>query len=194
MPETQHYFICALPRSRTTWLANLLTVGRSFCCHDAFAEYPNADDLSAFLRRKDYSFVGDSDSGLMFIAQDMVRKFPKARWVFIQRDPKEAAESYWRYFKDNPYPGTHGLTQERVEEMYESLNRRLIQAQRAVHHRCHEVFRFNELDDVSTVRDLYEWCCPNMFFDEERCGMLQQFQVNIIPHKVTIHPSLKEVR
>jgi hypothetical protein len=98
-PVSQKFFITGLPRSRTAWLANLLSYGdKSFCFHEAVRR---ATDLEAQFKLYDsvtHDLVGDSSCGLLLNWQEVSARYPDARWVIIRRDPQQVLESSRRAF------------------------------------------------------------------------------------------------
>lgn len=93
------FFITGLPRSRTAWMANLLSYGdTSFCFHEAVRR---ATDLSAQFNLYEslpHEFVGDSSCGLLLNWREISAQYPDARWVIIRRDPQAVLESCRRAF------------------------------------------------------------------------------------------------
>lgn len=79
----KHFFIVGLPRSRTAWMANWFTYGDSFCFHDGLAGISSKEDYAAKLQSKNASYVGDSDSGLVFL--DLKYLYPDSPVVVIHR-------------------------------------------------------------------------------------------------------------
>jgi hypothetical protein len=103
MSEFRPFFIVGLPRSRTAWLANLLTVpGQSFCWHEGEAGHGNLDQLVAKMKRRPESRVGNASSAIACYGDDVYRLLPEARYIIIERDPdsakqalKETADECW---------------------------------------------------------------------------------------------------
>ena len=172
------FFITGLPRSRTAWLANLLTHGRSFCLHDGTLR--GLPELIATMKTlgDSHAVVGDADSGLLFYVEELKQLFPKARWVFVKREPVAAQMSYKRHFNGrDPYllPGTD------LVPLFRKLADQYAQARNMVHHL--EV-PFERLDDVETVKAVWDWCLPHDPFDAVRAEQLLRLRVNIIPERV----------
>lgn len=83
------FFICALPRSRTAWLANLLTYGDSFCFHEPAVGLDSFSDLRGLFESTGRPVVGSSDCGNAWIVDGLAREFPDSRFVVVRR-PLEA--------------------------------------------------------------------------------------------------------
>lgn len=174
------FFITGLPRTRTAWLANLLTYGNSFCLHDGLMQGGLAG-LVAMLRTlgQSRSFVGDADSGLTFHAAELVQLFPDARWLFIRRDPAKAEASYKKHFDGrDPYvsPGAS------VSALFERLVKQCDHA-RTVVPKFAEI-EFDTLNQPEALRRAWAWCVPGEPFCEERSAMLEPLQMNVMPEKV----------
>lgn len=83
------FFITGLPRTRTSWLANLFSDGRSFCHHDLFGLVGSVAEF----KRKLQPANGDSDSAAMLYYDALKKLFPEARWLLVLREPQEAIDS-----------------------------------------------------------------------------------------------------
>lgn len=86
------FIIVALPRSGTTWAANWLTTGESYCVHDPMWE-THYDDLDRTVRRKagDRPLAGISCTGLWRWAE-WINAHP-ARKLVLRRDTAEIDKS-----------------------------------------------------------------------------------------------------
>lgn len=79
----KHFFIAALPRSRTKWLSNFLTYGGAFCCHEG--EY--------FDQASGYTYLGDANT--TFCLYGVPCEGPI---VVIRRNKNDVIESLIRIF------------------------------------------------------------------------------------------------
>jgi hypothetical protein len=178
-----HFFITGLPRSRTCWLANLLTYGPAFCHHDALKAGCDVPTLVQTLAATpgDHRFLGDADSGLTFLAAELKQQFPAAKWVFIRHDAKQAEASYRRHFAAcDPYlsPGAD------VTQIFAVLERQYTIAQQAVGSFLE--MEFEELNNPAMVENVWRWCVPGEPFHRARGAMLQTFEMNIIPERIAV--------
>ena len=73
------FMIVALPRSRTTWLANFLTTDKTFCFHDPLAEMSSYRELFA-LKTDRITGIADTGIGYFDLAEFHCPK------VIIERD------------------------------------------------------------------------------------------------------------
>jgi hypothetical protein len=87
------YFIIALPRSGTAWLANFLTWGDSFCYHEGVYEQDDFSEYTAMLEGNPAKHVGDCDTGLTLLLPWLYKTYPNAKYVFIQRDIEDIKRS-----------------------------------------------------------------------------------------------------
>ena len=86
------FFICALPRSRTAWLANLLTYGDSFCFHEPAVGLDSFSDLRGLFESTGRPVVGSSDCGNAWIVDGLAREFPDCRFVVVHRPLEEVRQ------------------------------------------------------------------------------------------------------
>lgn len=85
-----NFFIHALPRSRTTWLARALTDGPAVCLHDALSLCWHVADLATLANA---AILGNADTGSALWIDALMRAFPDARHVVIRRDPDEVCHA-----------------------------------------------------------------------------------------------------
>ena len=89
-----HFFIFGRPRSRTAWLANFLTYGETFCSHEGMADCSGSlIELERRMAELPARIVGNADTGLIHIAQDVISHFPKAKLIVLTEN-----EFSWRMF------------------------------------------------------------------------------------------------
>lgn len=86
------FFICALPRSRTAWLANFLTFGDSFCFHEPAVGITSFPYLRRLFESTGRQVVGSSDCGNAWIADGLAREFPDCRFVVVHRPLEEVRQ------------------------------------------------------------------------------------------------------
>ena len=181
------FFITGLPRSRTAWLANFFTTQTAFCLHDACKDGWTAEHIRSEFDTlaRHYKQVGDADSGLMLIADELVKLYPAARWVFIRNTPERAARSYRNYFTPgNEYPGVSGEAD--IEELMLRAAERYEQALLAVPEKQRIELPVDYLDDPALMHVLWHWVVPHLRWNTERWRMLNTFRLNIIPQKITV--------
>jgi len=183
-----NYFITGLPRSRTSWLANLLTYGRSFCLHDAVgpgtAALEVVNRLTALALETGCDCVGDSDSGLPFLADELNRLLPSARWVFVHRDAAAAEASFINYFAGRAYRGGSVIRAEAVPMAFDRAQSALAEALRLIPASRRLDVPYEGLENRVWVRAIWEWCVPNEPFNGARWEQLHTMQVNPIPEKI----------
>lgn len=154
------FFITALPRSGTTFLANFFTHGGVFCWHEATCGAPDMETFRARMSLRDYYMVGNSDSGLGRFHAQVRDAFPDAHWIGIDREPTQVAASLFNSFG---WPGNEGFN-EMVEQHREALKG------------CDLVIPFDHLFLTETLRDLWQ-NVTNLTHDERRAAMLVEMRV-----------------
>lgn len=169
--QLKTFFIASLPRTRTAWLANLLTYERSFCFHEVLklARTPKAIRVLFEGTRKDY--VGDSDSGLPFFIDELMTEFPRSRLVVVERDPELVVRSLERVFS-----GTGANFREVVEKTTAAIARMKARYETLT-------VGFEELSDPKVCQKIWDYCVPGLPFDGTRWQMLNVLTVEIHPQK-----------
>ena len=89
------FFIIALPRSRTAWLANFLTNDESFCFHYGIWKY-GVDGIRAKMLALPAKTIGSSDTAAMFYMDKIISVFPGAKIIAIDRNIDDIISSLRR--------------------------------------------------------------------------------------------------
>lgn len=87
------FFIISLPRSGTAWLANFLTWGDSFCYHEALFGCRHLSDLDKSFSRPGTQVVGNADTSAALLLPALLKRYPKAKFIFVIRHMQEVADS-----------------------------------------------------------------------------------------------------
>lgn len=176
----KHFFITGLPRSRTAWLANLLSTGQAICDHDALKAGFTIDVLERRFHELAVSdpfitAVGDADSGLVFISDLVRQRWPDAPWLLVKRDTKAAEASFETAFAYcNPYGPLMPDTFERCQNAYNATK---------VSTNCLEV-SFEQLERPACWSAIFEHLLPGYGFNAERAALLNTLKVEVIPEKI----------
>jgi len=186
MKQAEPYFITGLPRSKTAWLANLLTTGPSFCHHDAVRLGVSVAALKKLFASTEYQYIGNSDSGMTALPYDSTEAFPESKWVFIRRDPIASALSYQKHFTKEPYRFVKQFTDEEAMDLTEHLDKILDVMQNLLPQHRKMIVRFDDLEKEQTVKAIWEYVLPHMPWQHQRWHMLNTFRVNIIGPKVAL--------
>ena len=113
------YMIIGMPRSRTTWLANLFTTGDCICIHDPLDRYGLAELDSIMPGR----YVGISDTSLYLAGPKLLNSYP-CRKVIIHRDKSDIEKSLGMDVLENGICNIEGLhvdfndIDSRIEEIW----------------------------------------------------------------------------
>lgn len=88
------FLVTGIPRSRTAWLANLLTYDGLYCQHDALRKKPEAEWPDLFrVHGVEASGIADSAAAVMYQACDRRRLFEDTRLILVWRNQDDCAES-----------------------------------------------------------------------------------------------------
>ncbi|HZQ45563.1 MAG TPA: sulfotransferase [Verrucomicrobiae bacterium] len=187
--EKNPFFIISLPRSRTAWLANLLTYGDySFCHHEATRYCQTLEELNDLMDGDEWH-QGNSDSCLVTWGVDNILKmWPSARFVFIYRDSVECNRSYKAAFPEivSRCPNTERVLIELMLQMKELRNK--LEPERVL------AVSYPQLEQTKYIREIWEFCLPGLPFPVQRVNMLQQMRVDTIFQKMmqNVHPKLQK--
>lgn len=173
------FFIVGLPRSRTAWLANLLTYGDCFCFHEAINRVSGTQQLPALFEQAGRTIVGDSDSGVPLMFPEIDLLFPDANYLFVHRDFNEALASTQKFLSEVS-PQIILSMFEKLEACLRDMELRLPRARRMS-------IGFRALDSFGVLDALNRFCTGRNFTTaaaRDRVRMLTTFRINIISEKV----------
>lgn len=163
------FFVTGLPRSRTAWLAALLTTDRSLCLHD-----PEKGTILNTLATSIHEpwRVGAGGPELVGEYGAISKLYPAAPWVVIVR-PQEAALAAFRATMARN--GDLGKCSEK--ELREFWKDRVHNLALITRHAHVLVFGMNDLDDEKTVRLIWKHLLPEIEFQAHRWNVLKAMNV-----------------
>lgn len=170
---SQPFFITGLPRSRLSWLANLLTWRSSFCYHGALAQCACISDLKQLLGSSPdgATQVGDADPLIGCVSKELLRDFPKAKFVFIFRPMAECMEEEMQAVAGmniSPLDLSRFLhvTSDGQDDLWA-----LTTAEQKIW------ISFRDLENQAVVESIWRFCLPDLEFPIERYKMLDCLKV-----------------
>ena len=169
----KHFFILGHPRSRTAWLSVFMTYGDCFCLHEAYVHAEGITGIKDLFRSlPQMRFVGTADSGLAFYADQLLKEFPDARYVVIDRPMQDCADSL-----DLIYPKA-------IATAWPVSGLAKIMARPET-----MIVKFHELD-IRKCLDIHSFCTDAGKFSHsfaflKRLEDLDRFNIQIIPEKET---------
>lgn len=164
-----NFFIIGLPRTRTSWLANLFTYKDSFCYHEALKFCKTIKDFELLLNHHEENNVGNSDCSMISYFDEIIKCFPNAKYVLIERKPSEVVESLLDFQLMDDYEKTESWIEELVYKIKEIKSNNSILC-----------VNYNDLNELETCRELWEYLIPNEPFNEKRWHFLDELYVNIL--------------
>lgn len=132
-----NFFIYSLPRSRTAWIANFLTYGKSYCYHEPSLGMFDLTELITLFRKR--PITGSSDCANVLMIDRIQELFPDSKSIVIERPIEEVSYSLREL----------GITP-KLEEMKEGLERvkaelnPLVLTNRLDEFECHELCKFTD--------------------------------------------------
>lgn len=180
------YFITGLPRSRTAWLANLLTWGDSFCFHEATDGCGSIEDLKGVLASVPFGtrHVGNSDPNLGLVPEALVQTFPGCRVVSIYRPLDECVQAEWHAMNQDKDLMVEGMTMDGIESLMRRASDGIAHILKALPKDRRMIVLYDDLDREATVKAIWRFCVPNTSFPQLRYEMLQDLRVTQIFSKV----------
>jgi len=164
------FLVLGRPRSRTAWVANLLTVPpASHCLHEGLADV-GANLLRLRDRLSEFPEGGDADTGLIHHLDEMLSAFPTARLVVMTGN-----DASWKQWCSRM--GVQGSVRRKVQADYDRAC--LILRGRAHFADCREI-----TTDPRAAFALWAHCFPGRPFDRERWEVLKDLNIQVIPESL----------
>lgn len=164
-----YFFIIGLPRTRTSWLANLFTYGNSFCYHEAFKFCTSVAELKHLLDDHQEQNVGNSDCSMIKYFEEISNTFPNAKYVLIERNPAEVIESLVDFQLMDDY--------EKAEKWVTQLHVYVKEIKAQNNILC---INYQDLNEMEVCRKIWNYILPNVVFNEKRWYLLDELYVNIM--------------
>lgn len=144
------FFVLALPRSRTAWLANFLTYGDLFCHHDGLEGVSSLEEY-----RDKVTGKGDSNTGLVMF--NFKKHFPDAKVIIID----SSIDASVKFIKEHYSVDSHNemTFMKKKLDSFEGL------------HIAYE-------DINERLQDIWEYVSDEPF-DKERAKMLLKLNIQI---------------
>lgn len=172
----EHFFITGLPRARTSWLANFFTYNNSHCYHEATRFCTNMEDVLHTMNNHPAGVVGNADTALLFIFEDLHHAFPNAKFILIDRDLHETIDSFLGFYHSQNYFEILKW----LDKLYE-LKNQLIRRYNFT------IIQHEDLNEMETCKHLWEYLIPDTPFDEKRWNLLDELYINKNTHKNRIN-------
>lgn len=183
------FAITGYPRSRTAWLANFFTVGKSFCLHDGLADCESVAQLREkflHLNFNGHDPVGNSDSMMGLFLDDLVPLFPEAKWVLVRRNPQEAKRAFLKAFTAEPAIPGHPPDPNGTDELFHRLTIELGGLWSRLPSSNLLTVDFEDLDQFSTLARIWDFLELPGQLSVERWNLLHPLRITQIPSKCDV--------
>ena len=171
--HTQLFHITGLPRSRTAWLANMLSFGPSYCYHEALSHVNSMDELTDLMMARGFPFVGNCDSGIPMFSDEYLAEYAHHPLVIIDRPIDDAIRSCNKAFN-----GDYGDMIHRLQARLNFIRERKVNVLS---------IPYRALDNVNTMEVIWDHCVPGFMFDKVRFTQLAHFNVSVHVPKYLNH-------
>ena len=153
------FFICALPRSRTAWLANFLSYGPAHCFHEPLGSH-DLEELPEVFRATGRQYVGTSDSVNTLLVDHLLKIFPLAKLVVVRRPWAEVGNSLVHL----GFPTSWELLRkmDKALDEIESKHKPLVI----------DYYNFD-------AQEIWNYILPDVPFNRERTEMLETFNITV---------------
>jgi len=175
------YLIFVPPRSKSSWISNFFTYGRSYCYHEALTMCATIGQFAAM--KKDGCVTGNADSSMFIFPRQILAALPDAKIIVVRRDIKEVEDVLWEMFDKQVAFHTARNCDDAAQWLLEKPN--VIEVE------------FEKIKEEKTCKRMWEHCVRGEPFDGERWKMLSNFKIQVDKVDMsggTIHELFKNVR
>lgn len=170
------FFCTGYPRSRSAWLANLFTWGKSICLHDELAEHESIESFANRLRElhEMHHSVGVSDSALLLFYAPIMEQFPDSQWLIVERPYNTALAS----FVDSGYATLSGakgyfdMVKNSIAKIPKDGDLMFVP--------------YLDLDDLDVLASMWDFVLPYEMFPRNRAEALNAMRITQIKSKRNI--------
>lgn len=168
---SEPFFIAGTPRSRTAWLAAVLSSGQTLCFHE-----PSLD-LEELVRIHPERRIGLSGPSLVFQWERLRTRFPVAPWIYVERDAEEALASLLVFLRPH-YAELAAQAPGVIEAGLRTLMERHQEAaQRLKREPWVKVIPFEELDERTAAIAAWEHLLPDQAPDLVRWNLMAGLRI-----------------
>lgn len=169
------FFICALPRSRTSWLANFLTFGDAFCLHEPLVGIRSLTELRGRFEATGRPIVGSSDCGNQYFADALAEEFPGSQFIVVNRPIEDCQKS----MDDIGHPDHGTLIHSRylLDEV--------------IKNHAPLVLDFSELSQPDTGEEICDFL--GLQWDRPRFDMLTTLHIQPLPEWINSQVNMKNI-
>jgi len=159
--DKEVFFILSTARCRSSWFGNYFTYKDSFCYNEESRYITNWDELVDRIERRPEKYVGFEDPELLHYIETLYKLFPKATYVLLERNRRDAEFSFMR--------ATHAdkkYTTRKFSRWYRDISTlKSILPEYAT-------IDFNQMDDVEEMKRIWNYILPDCLFDIDRWNLL----------------------
>lgn len=166
------FFVVCLPRSRSAWLANLLSHESVMCLHEPLMTCRSMADFEAKLATTGTPIAGASDTGAMFWVERLIEDYPDARFVVLARDPRGYVEQAQRM----------GATANEAMAVMDQFSGAIDALQRLGQRTL--TVASNQLDDYATCDRVWRHIGMPIPLNRVRFDMLKDLRVEVMMDRV----------
>ena len=173
------FFILSTARCRSTWFGNFFTYKDSFCWNEESRYYTNWDEMVDLIEKRPEKNIGFEDPELLHYITTLYELFPKAKFVFLERDRRECEISISRWLPPNMIDSI----QHKFDRWYEDIDKmnRLIPNIKKIN--------FYDMNEIDQIKGVWDYILPDVDFDIDRFNTLSGMVISItyadIPKEVT---------
>lgn len=161
-PPVKHFMITGLPRTRSSWFANLFTYGDNYCRHELSNNGCNVKALAQVLKAHGYAYTGTADCVGMFYYESLRDEIDAAvPLVIIERDPGEVLQSLHNIYK---------------KDFHEGIEKSLLQIEYLKKYFNPLVVEFEELNSFKVINKIWRHCVGGPF-ETNRFLMLDRMKI-----------------
>ena len=161
------FLITGLPRSRTAWLAAILSTEKVLCWHEPINKFGSIGAVRSMLDNLEgYQAIGISDSSVGIEADFYMAYFYEHPIVIVNRKEDEVITSLVKFL---------GITKSQSIKIVDTISEGLWRMRKV---RAVMEVEYSALNDSTVVETIWNYCTNNIPFDYFRCELFQNLLIN----------------
>ena len=170
--DKEIFFILSTARCRSSWFSNLFTYKNSFCYKEQLRYITNWNEFTEKIEKRPEKYVGFSDTELLHFIETLYERFPKAKYVLLERNRIDAELSLLSAVSQIKWID-HNVIKRKFDRWYKDIKKfkEIVKHYRHIH--------FADMSSKAHIQSIWDYILPDCKFDIDRWELLTSLKVSI---------------
>ena len=166
------FFILSTARNRSSWFSNVFTYKDSFCYKEQLRYMTNWNEFTDKIEKRPEKYVGFSDPELLHFIETLYKRFPKAKYVLLERDRHDAELSLSHVVSHLKW-----MTPDIIKRKFDRWDQDIKKFKEIVKH--YEHIHFTDMYSIQHIQRIWNYILPDCKFDIDRWELLTSLRVSV---------------